>query len=69
LTDERCCLAEYREACVTVGREVCVVRGGVSRPARALAVGEDYSLLAAYPDGTREAIRFGEVTLRAPEDG
>ena len=54
------CLDEYRSRCVTLGREV--LAGG--RSARAEGIGADYSLLVSYPDGTREALRFGEVSVR-----
>lgn len=57
-TDEA--LEEYRRRCLTVGREVLV--GG--RRGFARAIGEDYSLLVGYPDGTQEAVRFGEVSVR-----
>ena len=30
----------------------------------AFSVGEDYSLLVRWPDGTEEALRFGEVSVR-----
>ena len=53
-------LEEYRARCVTPGREIAVGdRRGLAR-----AVGEDYSLLVEWPDGTAEALRFGEVSVR-----
>ena len=60
LADEGFCLAEYRARCLTPGCEVLC--GG--RSALAEGIGEDYSLLVSYPDGTREALRFGEVSVR-----
>ena len=57
-------LDEYRARCVSVGREVLLLRGGESRPAFALSVGEDYSLRVRLPDGSLEDVRFGEVSLR-----
>lgn len=56
--------AEYRELCVSLGRDIFVLRNGESLPARALDIGEDYSLLAEFADGHRESIRFGEVSIR-----
>lgn len=53
-------LEEYRALCVNCGRDVLVA----DRPAKALSVGEDFSLLVEYPDGTRENISFGEVSVR-----
>lgn len=57
-------LDEYRALCVNIGRDICVLRNGSSRDARALDIGEDFSLLAEYRDGSRENIRFGEVSIR-----
>ena len=60
LADEACALAEYRARCLTIGREVLAgERRGLAR-----AVGDDYSLLVEWPDGTTEALRFGEVSVR-----
>ncbi len=60
LADEGCGLAEYRARCLTLGREVAVAgRRGTAR-----AVGDDYSLLVEWPDGSVESLRFGEVSVR-----
>ena len=61
--------AEYAAACLNPGREVLIVRGRLREPAYAEALGEDFSLLVRYPDGRREGITFGEVSLRAPDGG
>lgn len=53
-------LSEYRRRCISCGHEVLVgERRGFAR-----AIGEDYALLVSYPDGTEEAVRFGEVSVR-----
>ncbi len=56
---------EYRALCVNIGRDICVLRDGAARAARALDMGDDFSLLAGYEDGSRERIRFGEVSIRS----
>ena len=53
-------LAEYRARCISCGREVLVD----GRRAMAEEVCEDYALLVRYDDGTRQAVRFGEVSVR-----
>ena len=58
-------LEAYRDRCVTVGREVLLLRDGESREAFALGVNEDYSLRVRLPDGGTEDLRFGEVSLRS----
>lgn len=55
---------EYRKLCTTLGRDVNVLRNGEACPARALDIGEDFSLLVERHDGSRERIRFGEVSIR-----
>lgn len=57
-------LSAYRALCSTPGQEILVLRDGLSLPARALAVQADYALLAEYPDGRRESLRYGEVSVR-----
>lgn len=59
-TDKNAFLEEYRVLCINTGREV--LAGG--RPAKALGIAEDYSLLVEYPDGTKENIAYGEVSVR-----
>ena len=63
--DSATCLAEYRARCVTPGQDVLIWQNGGSRPARAVGIHDDFSLAVLLPDGTREDIRFGEVTLRS----
>lgn len=51
---------EYRRRCVSCGRDVLVG----DKAGFAQSVGDDYSLLVAYPDGSFERVRFGEVSVR-----
>lgn len=60
LAERSAALEEYRVRCISCGREVLV--GG--RRAMAEEVCEDYALLVRYDDGTRQAVRFGEVSVR-----
>lgn len=57
-------LDRYRAGCVTVGRQVLLVRGDASTPALALGIGDDFSLRVRYPDGTEGAVSSGEVSVR-----
>lgn len=58
--DKNAFLEEYRALCINTGREVLIG----NRPAKALGIAEDYSLLVEYPDGTKENIAYGEVSVR-----
>lgn len=66
LQDEEAAFAEYCENCVTVGKDVFVKRttedAGV--PAKALRVNRDYSLEVVYPEGRRENVWMGEVSVK-----
>lgn len=57
---------EYRARCLSLGREVLLLREGESVPAFALGVNGDFSLRVRLADGRLEDVRFGEVSLRDP---
>lgn len=54
----------YRDSCLTLGREVRLLRDGVETTAYAEDLAEDFGLIVRYPDGTREKIIAGEVSVR-----
>lgn len=58
------CLEEYRKACITVGKEVQVLRGESRRGGKALGIDEDFRLQVRYEDGEEEALSAGEVSVR-----
>ena len=64
LPDPAAWLAEYRRRCVNLGRPVRVLRGDIARPATALDVDAQFGLTVRYEDGTTEAVRSGEVSVR-----
>ncbi len=57
-------LARYAAGCVTIGRDVRLVRGDTVRFAHAVGIDENAALLVTYEDGTREAVSSGEVSVR-----
>ena len=57
-------MREYREACVTLGKQVLLLRAGESRPAFALDVDDDAGLIVRYEDGTIGTVSSGEVSVR-----
>lgn len=57
-------LEAYRRDCVTLGREVSIHVGDTVRTAFAESLGDDFSLIVRTPDGHREALRYGEVSVR-----
>lgn len=66
LQDGRSLLKEYREACITRGRDVLILQNGQARKARALEINEDFSLSVLTETG-EERISFGEVSVRGLE--
>ena len=57
-------LEAYRRDCLTVGREVRLLRPGREEAAFAEGVDDDFSLVVRFPDGRREAVSSGEVSVR-----
>ncbi len=57
-------MEQFRKDCVTPGKEISVLRGENIRHGTALAVDEDGGLVVAFPDGSRETISSGEVSIR-----
>lgn len=64
LLTDRDWLRRYEAVCVTLGQEVKLVRGDEVRYAFAEGLDDAAALLVRYPDGSREAIACGEVSVR-----
>lgn len=66
--NERRFLESYRRQSILTGREVFIIDNihnpGAARPARVLAIDDECRLLVELPDGTKEALSSGEVSLR-----
>ena len=63
-TEPQLWLPEYREKCLTLGREVQLLTGDTVRRAIALDVDEGFGLTVRLADGTIETVRAGEVSVR-----
>lgn len=57
-------LEAYRRDCLTVGREVRLLRPGRTEQGFAEGVDDDFSLVVRFPDGRREHVSSGEVSVR-----
>jgi BirA family biotin operon repressor/biotin-[acetyl-CoA-carboxylase] ligase len=64
LQDRQSIMDRYRSNCVTIGKDITVIRGDLHRPGRALNVHDDGSLLVQFQDGTTELVNSGEVSVR-----
>ena len=64
LTEKDTILADYRKNCITIGKEISVVRGENIRYGQALDVDAEGALIVKYEDGTLETVNSGEVSIR-----
>ncbi len=58
---------EYAACCLNIGREVEIIQGESSYIAFAEALAEDFSLIVRCPEGSRERIFCGEVSIRGTD--
>ena len=63
-SDKAAMLERYRADCITIGREVSLVRGDHVRHGHAIDVDEAGALVVRFPDGHTEAVNSGEVSVR-----
>lgn len=64
LTDREATLRRYRADCVTLGQDISLLRGDKVRHGRAVDIDDWGALVVSYPDGTREHVSSGEVSVR-----
>ena len=64
LTEKAATMDRYRADCITTGRQISVVNGDDVRHGFADSIDDDGGLLVTFPDGHREAINSGEVSVR-----
>ncbi len=54
----------YRDNCLTLGRPVRLLRGGRAEEAFAEDLDDELGLIVRHPDGRRETVTTGEVSVR-----
>ena len=64
LTDKDSVLARYREDCITIGKDIFLVRGDDLHYGHAFGIDDNGALLVGFPDGHTEAVNSGEVSIR-----
>lgn len=57
-------LSRYRADCITIGKEISLVRGDEIRHGKALDVDETGALVVQFTDGQIQAVQSGEVSVR-----
>lgn len=64
LQDRQSIMDRYRSNCVTIGKQVTIIRGDQRTSGRALAVQDDGSLLVQFDNGSISTVNAGEVSVR-----
>ena len=57
-------LERYRADCLTPGNQVQLITPTSRQEARAIAIDDDFRLVVEFPDGRRQALSAGEVSVR-----
>ena len=63
-TEKAQLMAEYKENCITLGKEIQVIRQDQICHGKALDLDEDGGLLVQYDNGTLQSVSSGEVSVR-----
>ena len=64
LPDDPSYLMRYREDSVVVGKKIRVLTSSGEKKAGAVSIGDDFSLLVRYEDGSEESLHGGEISIR-----
>ena len=64
LTNQLSVMSAYRKNCITLGRDILLLRGDDTCHATALDIGNDGALLVRFPDDTIQRIQSGEARVR-----
>ena len=64
MTNKAHTMDRYRRLCVTLGKEISLVRGDNIRHGTALDIDADGALLVQFPDASVETVNSGEVSIR-----
>ena len=65
LTEKEAIMDSYRRRCITLGREVSLLKAdGSVRYGTALSVDEEGALVVRFTDGHTEAVNSGEISVR-----
>lgn len=57
-------LDRYRQDCITIGQEICLIRSGEIRYGKAIDIDNEGALIVKLSSGQVEAVNSGEVSVR-----
>ena len=64
ILDKQNILDTYRRDCITVGKQISLVKAEEVRHGYALGIDDNGALLVEFPDGCTETVNAGEVSIR-----
>ena len=64
LTEKSKWMTAYKASCITLGKEIQVIRSDSVLPGKALDIDEDGGLVVQYADGSIQTVASGEVSVR-----
>lgn len=64
LSEKKETMISYRKRCMTVGRDISLLRGDHVRHGTALDIDDNGALIVRFTDGKVEAVASGEVSIR-----
>lgn len=64
LSGKAAMMSHYRQRCITIGKDVSLLRADEVRHGHALAVDDDGALIVRFADGHTEAVQSGEISVR-----
>lgn len=64
LSEKDTMMEAYRRSCVTVGKDISLLRPGQVRHGHAIGIDDQGALLVRFSDGHTEAVNSGEVSIR-----
>lgn len=64
LTNQKAIMDVYRKDCLTVGRQVVLLRSDEKIPGKALDIDDAGGLIMEFSDGRNETVQSGEVSIR-----
>lgn len=57
-------LVQYRDDCITIDKDISIIRGDDLHYGHAFGIDDNGALLVGFPDGHTEAVNSGEVSIR-----
>jgi len=64
LTEKKAIMRAYRDRCITLGKEISLLRGEEISHGKALDIDDDGGLVVEFSDGSVKTVSSGEVSVR-----